>query len=132
VPITLERDAARGWLRARGNGTVTLDELLKFLQTARASQELRMWPMLFDGTAASTNMTEADVDRAVSVVIAAVAASGPRAHVAVATDDDRLYRWMLRYEARCADAGIRLIRVFRQMPDAERWLDIVSAARNLQ
>ena len=28
--------------------------------------------------------------------------------------------------------GVRVIRVFRQMPDAEQWLEIVSAARNLR
>jgi hypothetical protein len=39
---------------------------------------------------------------------------------------------MLLYEAKCAEMGVRLIRVFRQSDDAERWLDIVSAARNLQ
>jgi hypothetical protein len=131
VPIALERDNIRRWLRARGTGTLTIDELLTFLRTARSSHELRMWPMIFDGTAASTNMTDEDVDRAVAFVAETVTRTGPRAHVALAIDDDRLYRWMLSYETKCADAGVRIIRVFRQMPDAERWLDIVSAARNL-
>ena len=73
-----------------------------------------------------------DVDRAVAVVKHAIDTTGMRAHVAVATSDNRLYRWMLLYEARCAEIGVRLVRVFRQCDDAERWLDIVSAARNLQ
>jgi hypothetical protein len=132
VPITVERDNRRRWLRATGTGNLRLDELLTFLRTARAGEELRMWPMVFDGMRATTGMTEADAARAVAAVIAAVAASGPRAHVAVITNDDPLYGWMLAYETRCAAAGIRLIRVFRQMDDGERWLDIVSAARNLQ
>jgi hypothetical protein len=37
---------------------------------------------------------------------------------------------MLLYEAGCADVGVRVIRVFRHLPDAERWLEIVSAARH--
>jgi hypothetical protein len=44
--------------------------------------------------------------------------------------DDVFYARMLLYEARCADVGVRVIRVFRQLADADRWLDIVSAARH--
>jgi hypothetical protein len=132
VAITVKRDERKRWLRAKGSGLLTLDELLVFLRTARSSQELRMWPMMFDGNGASTDMTKEDVDRAVAVVKHAIDTTGMRAHVAVATSDNRLYHWMLLYEARCAEVGVRLVRVFRQCDDAERWLDIVSAARNLQ
>jgi hypothetical protein len=45
-------------------------------------------------------------------------------------DDDALYSRMFLYEARCADIGVRVIRVFRQRPDAEYWLETVSAARH--
>ncbi len=131
MPISLRRDESHRWLRARVSGNLTLDELLKFLRTARSSDELRMWPLLVDASTGSTTMTDSDVTRAVEVV-AHVAASGPRAHVAIVTGDDRLYRWMLNYETKCAEAGIRIIRVFRDLADADRWLDIVSAARNLQ
>ena len=58
--------------------------------------------------------------------------TGMRAHVAVATADNRLFRWMLLYEERCAEKGARFMRVFRQHPDAERWLEIVSNARNFR
>jgi uncharacterized membrane protein len=91
-----------------------------------------MWPLMFDGDQASTDMTDDDVARGVAVVQHAIETTGMRAHVAVAPSDDRLYRWMLLYESKCADIGVRLVRVFRQHDDAERWLDIVSAARNLQ
>jgi len=91
-----------------------------------------MWPMIVDGDAATTDMSDEDADRAVAAVTDVVATTGLRAHVAIATGDDHLYRWMLGYETRCAQAGIRIIRVFRRAPDAERWLEIVSAARNLQ
>ena len=35
------------------------------------------------------------------------------------------------YEIQCAEIGVRFIRVFRHRLDAERWLDVMSAARNL-
>jgi hypothetical protein len=132
VAITIARDEGKHWLRAKAVGVLTLDDLLAFLRTARSSQELRMWPLMFDGNGASTDMTDDDVARAVAVVRHVVETTGSRAHVAVATRDDRLYRWMLLYEAKCAEIGVRLVRVFRQQDDAERWLEIVSAARNLQ
>jgi hypothetical protein len=132
VAITIARDERKHWLRAKAVGVLTLDDLLAFLRTARSSVELRMWPLMFDGNGASTDMTDDDVARAVAVVRHAVETTGPRAHVAVATSDDRLYRWMLLYEAKCVEIGVRLVRVFRQQDDAERWLEIVSAARNLQ
>jgi hypothetical protein len=132
VSISVERDERRRWLVAQATGDLTLDELSTFIRTARASEELRMWPMIFVGNDASTTMTDQDVEQAVAVVARALATTGARAHVAVVTNDDRLYRWMLLYEAKCADIGVRLIRVFRQYDDAERWLQIVSAARNLQ
>ena len=132
MAITIARDEGKHWLRAKAVGVLTLDDLLAFLRTARSSVELRMWPLMFDGSGASTDMTDDDVARAVAVVRHAVETTGPRAHVAVATSDDRLYRWMLLYEAKCAEIGVRLVRVFRQQDDAERWLEIVSAARNLQ
>jgi hypothetical protein len=92
---------------------LTLDELLGFLRTARSSVELRMWPLMFDGDKASTDMTDDDVARAVAVVQHAIETTGMRAHVAVATSDDRLYRGMLLYESKCADIGVRLVRDFR-------------------
>lgn len=53
-----------------------------------------------------------------------------RGHVALVADDDNLYRCFLLYEARCHDAGVRVIRAFRQLPDAAKWLKIMSAARD--
>jgi len=42
-----------------------------------------------------------------------------------------LFGRLLEYETRCAALGVRVIRVFRQYEDAERWLVIVSSAREL-
>jgi hypothetical protein len=132
VPFTLEHDPRRGWLLAKASGTLTLDEVVTFLRTARAGTERQMVPLLVDARDATTGMTDADVDRAVAVVEDAVRRHGLRGHAAIIADDDRLYAWMLRYEARCAEIDVRIIRVFRQAPDAERWLEAVASARHFR
>jgi hypothetical protein len=85
-----------------------------------------------DATGATTDMTEADVDRLATLVRTAVETQGLRGLVAIAASDDPLYTRMLSYETKCAGHGINVIRVFRHTADAERWLDIVSASRNYQ
>ena len=131
MPIDCVRDERRRWLFARATEALSLGETMDFLRTARAKVEDRMWPMLVDARACRTTMTEADVEAAVAIVRAVAQRHERRAHVAIAADDDALYRLFLLYEARCAEAGVRVIRIFRQLEDAERWLEIVSAAREL-
>jgi len=128
MPIEVSRDEQRHWLTARATGVLTFDETATFLTTVRAPIELRMWPLLFDARGCTTNMNEADVERAVDIV-RAVAQRQRRAHVAIVADADELYRWLLLYETKAAEAGVRIIRIFRQRADAERWLGIVSEAR---
>ena len=70
-----------------------------------------------------------DIEQAVAAV-RQVAQQGDRGHVAVVADDDLLFRRMLLYETSCAAAGVRIIRVFQERPDAECWLEAVSAARH--
>ncbi len=99
------------------------------MQTARADDAKRMVPLLVDARGATTDMPDTAVERAVVVVQQAIQ-RGPRGHVAIVADTDRLYDWMCRYETRCSEIGVRLIRVFRLRSDAERWLEAVSAARH--
>ncbi|MGH8713393.1 MAG: hypothetical protein ACREYB_05240 [Casimicrobiaceae bacterium] len=115
---------------ARATGRLTLPELLEFLDTVRASTDRQMTPLLFNASGATTDMTGEDVERVVAAVRASAARSGVRGHVAIIADDDRLYDGMLLYETRCAEIGVRVIRVFRQSADAERWLEAVAAARH--
>ena len=129
VPCIVRRDDAHRWIVVRATGVLTLSEILRVIHTARAAVEHQMWPMVFDARSATTEMTESDVERAVEAVRDA-RVRGPRGHVSLVADDDALYARMLLYEARCADIGVRVIRAFRQLPDAERWLEIVSAARH--
>jgi hypothetical protein len=131
VPVDIAHDDDRRWIVVRGTGCVTIDEMVRVIQTARADVARRMTPLLFDARGATTDASEQDVALAVDAVRQA-SAQGPRGHVAIVADDDRLYARMLLYEARCADCGIRVIRVFRQLADAETWLTIVSAARHFR
>jgi hypothetical protein len=125
-------DAAKKWVMVRVSGVLGLDDVLRLIGSARAGVEHRMWPMLFDARSATTTTTEQDVEAAVHAVADAMRSQGPRGHVALVADDEVLYARMLLYETRCAEAGVTVIRAFRQRPDAERWLAIVSAARYFQ
>jgi hypothetical protein len=128
MTISLGRDPQGRWLVARVTDELRLDEAIEFLRTAR-SGEGRYAALLFDARGATTTMTESDVDRMVDEVAAVVRTSGVREHVAIVADDDVLVSRLLHYEAGCAAIGVRVIRVFRQHADAERWLSVMVAAR---
>jgi hypothetical protein len=130
VPITLSEVRPRGWLVATASGCLTLEEVLAFLQSARAGNDRRMMPLLFDARGATTDISEAEVAQAVEAVRQVSQRQGDRGHVAIVADDNLLFRRMLFYETSCAAAGVRTIRVFRQRSDAECWLEAVSAARH--
>src|SRR5690349_7301138 len=100
MSIEILEDLQRGWLIARATGSISADEVLQFLKTARAGVERRMMPLLFDATGATTEMTLEDVERAVEVVAEIKRRSGLRGLVAIAATDQRLYEWLLLYEAR--------------------------------
>jgi hypothetical protein len=121
----------RGWIVVRGSGCLTIEEMIGLIRTVRGQVQHRMTPMLFDARGATTDASDDDMRRAVEVVRQAQM-RGPRGHVAIVADDDQLYERMLSYEAGCGDIGVRVIRVFRQRADAERWLGIVSAARHFR
>jgi hypothetical protein len=130
VTIALVGDEVSGWLVARATGSIALSDILEFLRTARADVESRGRPLLFDARGATTTMRLDDVDVAVAMVTRVIASHGARGYVALVADDDPLYAWALAYEAKCALAGVRVIRVFRQRLDAEQWLQIMASAGN--
>jgi hypothetical protein len=131
MPLVPSFDERVRRVNVRGSGVIRLEDVLTLVGTARADAGHRMWSMLVDATGATTDMTDADVDRLVAAVHHTVHTHGERAHVAIVADDGELYGHMLAYEARCAALGVRVIRVFRQPADAANWLDIVAASRNL-
>jgi hypothetical protein len=132
VPFVVERDPQRGWIIVRAKGPLRIDDVLQIIRTARATVANRMVPMLFDGREAQGPITDADLDLAVAAVQEAVKVGGMRGHLAMVATDDGLYEGLLQYEARCADIGLRVMRVFRQVADAEYWLEIMSAARDFR
>lgn len=90
-----------------------------------------MIPMLVDAREAYGGFSDADVERAVAAVDDAARRSGVRGHVALVALDDAVFTGMLHYETRCAEIGVRVIRVFRLLADAEHWLEVVTDARDL-
>jgi hypothetical protein len=131
VPLSVTRDQRRGWIIVRASGALDINELLQVVATARATVEQRMIPLLFDARGAHGPLSDGDVERAVNAVGDAAKRDGVRGHVAIVAPDEAVYAGMLRYETRCAEIGVRVIRAFRLMADAEQWLEIVSAARDL-
>ena len=77
-----------------------------------ARAEDRMWPMLVDARACRTTNDRSRRRPAVALVRAVARRNEHQAHVAIAADDDALYRWFLLYEAQGAEAGVRVIRSF--------------------
>jgi hypothetical protein len=132
MSVVFSYDQSRKWVIVRSTGELTIPDVLALIRTARADVEHRMWPMLFDARSATVRATEADLEQAVAAVAEAVQNQGPRGHVALVADDDTLYERMLLYETRCAEIGVAVIRAFRVLDDAQRWLEVVSAARYFQ
>ncbi len=131
MPIVVERDPVRHWLVATATGEISIDDILDLLKTARAPIALRMSPMLFDAIGATTSITGEEIGAAVELVRTTIATTGTRGHVALVADDQRFYQVLLTYEIGCAAIGARFIRVFQRRSDGERWLDVMSQARNL-
>ncbi len=129
VPLTVCHDDDRRWIVVRASACVSIGEMVDLIRTVRADVARRMVPMLFDARGATTDATEADIAQAVAAVRNAQR-QGRRGHAAIVADDDVFFARMLMYETECAEIGVRVIRVFRQLADAEKWLQIVSAARH--
>ena len=130
MPLRFSRDEGRRWIQAQVSGSVTLPDVLEFIRSVRADIEYHSWPLLVDARGASTSMSEADIEAMVEAVRQAKEREGLRGHVALVADDDVLFSRLLLYETRSAEIGVRVIRVFRELADAEQWLTIVAAARH--
>lgn len=129
MPIRFTVDDKVRRVVARATGDVTLAEFLAFIEKARQPIERREWALLIDARGATTHVDaaalEAIVDR-VKVIVAEEPFS--RGNVALVADDDRMYSFFFNYETRLTDLGIRLVRVFRQLQDAEEWLTVMSSS----
>ena len=128
VAIDLCLDVRRKWLFARAHGSLSIEETITFIRTARAKIERRMWPLLFDARACRTYMTVDDINKAVEAVREAARRGQQRGHVAFVADDELLYERFHLYETECADIGVGVRRAFRRLEDAGRWLQTMAAA----
>jgi hypothetical protein len=130
MPITLERDIPRRRLLARVTGVLTIAEALDFLRSARANPGFETWPLIVDARGATTTLTPDEVESAVDAVKEIRRTSViPWGHVAIIADVDRMFERLCLYERRLFEIGIRIVRVFRDCDEAERWLEVMHATR---
>jgi hypothetical protein len=131
VAIRLERDDQRRWLVARVVGALTLEDALEFTETVRVPPATLTWPLLFDARGATSLLGDEDVSRLVNALARLrTTRRPPRTFAAMVSDNDALYAQFLAYEIRLNEIGVRTIRVFRRLADAESWLAVLASARH--
>ncbi len=81
-------------------------------------------------TGAATGITAEQIAHVALLVGQIAESEGMRGYAALVADATTLFNRFLLHEARRAERGVRLVRVFRVPSDAETWLEIVSAARH--
>jgi hypothetical protein len=92
------------------------------------------WPLLFDASAASTDIELPDLEQvAQAAALARHQGGAVRARVAlIAPDDPAAYRLMNVYKGLCDERDIGETKVFQSREDAERWLtDVAGQSRRL-
>ena len=130
MPISLERDIPRRRLLARATGVLTIADALEFLRRARGDPEIATWPLIFDARGATTTLTTDEVASAVDATLEIRRTSTiPRGHVAIIADDNQMFERFCLYETRLFAIGIRIVRVFRNSDEAQRWLEVMHATR---
>ena len=126
MALSIEPDPVRGWSTARAASHTTVEDVVTTINTARASVATRMEPMIFDGREASGSTSPDEIGPVVDALEAAMNIGGRRGHAALVVSDRAVYKPLLDLGSRCAVIGIPLVRVLFGLPDAERWLRIVS------
>ena len=122
MPITVEADEVRQRLVAVATGDLTFARLLEFIQSVRTG-DLRTWPLIFDMTGATTDITS-DQIRSLAMNVGAVQRSeGNRGAVAIVAGTDVLFGLMRMYQILCEQQGVNVIHVCRTREEAEGLLD---------
>ena len=119
MPITLGVDREHRLVTTTAWGQVTYEEIQSHLSE---EEHLRAtgYPELIDAIGASTTLT-ADEVRTLVNRTHDMLRQGPFGPTAIASDNDVLYGMARMYEILAERDGIS-IGVFRNVPDAERWL----------
>ena len=120
MPIAMEFDTASNRLRTTATGELTLADLLGHIDDEERAAHLGA-PELFDARDATTSLMAPEVRRLVDVMrtYAKQQAIGPTALV---TRNDVVFGMARMYGILSGDFDPRFS-VFRNMTDAERWLD---------
>ena len=120
MPIVMEFDTASSRLRTTATGELTLADLLGHIDNEERAAHLGA-PELFDARDATTNLAAPEVRRLVDVMrsYAKQQAIGPTALV---TRNDVVFGMARMYGILSNDFDPRFA-VFRNMTDAERWLE---------
>jgi len=123
MPIWLAAADTRRWLIATATGHLSLEDLITFIATHRVGDRLS-WPLLFDASAASTDIESPDLERLAHAAALAKHQRGTaRAPVAlIPPNDPAACRLMEFYKGLCDEKDIGVTNVFWSREDAERWL----------
>jgi hypothetical protein len=123
VPITVDADEEKQVLIATASGDLTFARLLEFIRSVRTG-ELRTWPLLFDMSGATADITAEQVRSLAVDVGSALRSQGERGAVAIVAGTDVLFGVMRMYQILCEQQGVSVIEVFRTRPEAESALGL--------
>jgi hypothetical protein len=122
VPISYERDDQRRRITSVATGTVTLADVLAIVSRQFADGAWE-YGVLYDSRGVESQ-PEPDEMQAMLNYVQDLGAGRRRGPVALVTSQDDLFRLFRVYSLSGKYADIALdVRAFREMADAERWLD---------
>jgi hypothetical protein len=122
MPISYVIDQDLRLIRSRAEGVVSFADLSAHMRTELGS-EFSTYPELFDCTQATTDLTAEQVRKLVQSR-AEIAKHHKAAPVAIVATNDVLYGMLRMFDALTNE--LRPIRVFRDMRQAEEWLNSIS------
>ena len=124
MPISYEIDSQREIVFCQGSGEIAIEDFRVNLDE-RESSPVNHYPLLMDLLGTTTNITGEEM-RELVAFRRLLAARVPPAPIAFAADDDHVFA-VLRMMQMLTET-VRPIGVFRNMPDAEKWLESIRDA----
>lgn len=124
MPISYEIDNHRELVFCRGTGEIVIEDFSVNLNDREASH-VNHYPLLMDLLGTTTNITGEEM-RELVALRRRLSARVPPAPIAFAADDDHVFA-VLRMMQMLTET-VRPIGVFRNMTDAEKWLESIRHA----
>ena len=128
MPIVYEIDRDRSVIRTRAIGAVTLDEVLAHFKELRADADVPGRPNILLDLTAQVSAPERDQLRAVVAEMKSLGTELRWGALAIVAKSDLLFG-MSRILGVFVEDSFSNIGVFRQMAEAERWLDVQLTSR---